>query len=161
LALRVRGDLGARVVEVLEPVADAAEVGDGHRLAEFVAQAFDVHVEGLALSVVVVSPHFLQQPGPGLDPGVGLVIWAERHLRIRKGYLFWVYAALYSIGRFFTEHLRIDEAHHYLGLRLKDWTSITILAAGTILLVTRGRARAGEPTTTDHLDPAPISAGNA
>lgn len=37
---------------------------------------------------------------------VGLILYAERRLRIRSGYLVFVYAALYTIGRFFTEHLR-------------------------------------------------------
>jgi prolipoprotein diacylglyceryl transferase len=78
---------------------------------------------------------------------VGLIILAERHLPIRKGYLFFVYAALYSVGRFFTEHLRVDEAHRYLGLRLNDWTSIAVFAAAVVILLARGRAGPGVPTT--------------
>ena len=78
---------------------------------------------------------------------VALVILADRHLAIRKGYLFFVYAALYTIGRFVTEHLRVDEAHRYLGLRLNDWTSIIVFAAAVAVLATRGRAHAGTPTT--------------
>ena len=78
---------------------------------------------------------------------VALVILADRHLAIRKGYLFFVYAALYTIGRFVTEHLRVDEAHRYLGLRLNDWTSIIVFVVAAAVLATRGRAHPGTPTT--------------
>ena len=78
---------------------------------------------------------------------VGLIVLAERRLVIRKGYLFFVYAALYSVGRFFTERLRVDEAHRYLGLRLNDWTSIAVFAAAAAVLATRGRAAPGVPDT--------------
>ena len=84
---------------------------------------------------------------------MGLIILAERHLPIRKGYLFFVYAALYSVGRFFTEHLRVDEAHRYLGLRLNDWTSIAVFAAAVIVLLARGRAGPGVPTTRSPVQP--------
>lgn len=91
---------------------------------------------------------------------VALILLAERHLRIRKGYLFFVYAALYTIGRFFTEHLRIDEAQHYFGFRINDWVSIVVFAAATVILVTRGRARpddhlVGEPLETPGPEPKP------
>ncbi|HMC41221.1 MAG TPA: prolipoprotein diacylglyceryl transferase, partial [Acidimicrobiales bacterium] len=52
-----------------------------------------------------------------------LVIQVERRLRIRRGYLIASYAALYTFGRFFTEWMRVDAAHRFLGLRLNDWTS--------------------------------------
>ncbi len=70
---------------------------------------------------------------------VGLVLLAERHLRIRKGYLIFVYAALYTVGRFFTEHLRVDEAHRYLGLRLNDWVSIGVFVVSIAILMVWGR----------------------
>ena len=79
---------------------------------------------------------------------VGLVLLVEKRFRIRKGYLFFVYAAAYSVGRFFTEHLRVDEAHRYLGLRLNDWTSLVVIVAAIVILLVRGRADPGGPTTT-------------
>lgn len=78
---------------------------------------------------------------------VGLVILAERRLPIRKGYLFYVYAALYTVGRFFTERLRVDEAHRYFGLRLNDWTSIVVFAVSVGILAVRGKADPDGPTT--------------
>lgn len=72
---------------------------------------------------------------------VFLVLLVEKHVRLRKGYLFWTYAALYTFGRFFTEYLRIDFAHKILGLRLNDWTSIVVFAVAILLVVTRGIVR--------------------
>ncbi len=80
---------------------------------------------------------------------VGLILLIERRFNIRKGYLFAVYASLYTFGRFFTEYMRIDEAHRYLGLRLNDWASIIVFVAGLVVLFTRGLARPGQPTTRD------------
>jgi prolipoprotein diacylglyceryl transferase len=75
---------------------------------------------------------------------VALVLWSGRHFRIRRGYLFAVYTALYTVGRFGIEYLRVDEAHRFYGLRLNDWTAILVFAVSVILLATRGRARPGD-----------------
>jgi prolipoprotein diacylglyceryl transferase len=83
---------------------------------------------------------------------VGLVLLAEKRLRLRRGYLFCMYVALYTFGRFWTELLRIDFAHKILGLRLNDWVSIVIFVGAVSLLVLRGRAKEGDedqaPTDT-------------
>lgn len=71
----------------------------------------------------------------------GLVLLVERRVRLRKGYLFAVYVSLYTFGRFFTEYLRIDFAHKFLGLRLNDWTSILVFACSTAVLLRRGGKR--------------------
>ncbi len=96
-------------------------------------------------SITTFQPTFLYESIWDLAC-VGLIIVAERHLPIRKGYLFFVYAALYTVGRFFTEHLRVDEAHRYLGLRLNDWVSIAVFAVAVAVLFTRGHAHPGQPT---------------
>ena len=88
---------------------------------------------------------------------VFLLLWAERRLKIRKGYLFFVYAALYTAGRFWTEFLRVDEAHRYLGLRLNDWVSLAVFIASVAVLLTRGRARPDEATVA----PAPLAEAEA
>jgi prolipoprotein diacylglyceryl transferase len=76
---------------------------------------------------------------------VGLLLWAEKRFKLRKGYLFCLYVALYTFGRFWTEYLRIDQAHKILGLRLNDWVSIIIFTSATLLLVLRGRVTGDEP----------------
>jgi prolipoprotein diacylglyceryl transferase len=89
---------------------------------------------------------------------VGIVIWVERRFRIRRGYLLAAYAAAYTFGRFWTEYLRIDEAHHYFGLRLNDWTSIAVFVVASAVLVLKGRARPGDDCAGDPLPKAQADA---
>jgi prolipoprotein diacylglyceryl transferase len=81
---------------------------------------------------------------------VAIVLLVEKRVRLRRGYLFAVYVAAYTFGRFFTEYLRIDFAHKFLGLRLNDWTSIILFAVATVLLLTKGRAGPDEEAARDH-----------
>ena len=74
---------------------------------------------------------------------VGLVLLVEKRVRLRRGYLFAVYVALYTLGRFFTEYLRIDNAHRIFGLRLNDWVSVAVFAGATGILLAGGRPRPG------------------
>jgi len=74
----------------------------------------------------------------------GLLLAIERKVKLRRGYLFAAYASLYTLGRFFTEYLRIDPAHRYLGLRLNDWTSIGVFAVSTSVLLVLGRPKGQE-----------------
>ena len=79
------------------------------------------------------------------------VIQIEKRFRIRRGYLVAAYAALYTFGRFFVEHLRVDPAHTFLGLRLNDWTSVVVFVAAIAILVWKGRAGDGEERAGDPL----------
>jgi prolipoprotein diacylglyceryl transferase len=90
---------------------------------------------------------------------LALVIWVERRFRIRRGYLIAAYAAFYTFGRFWTEYLRIDDAHRFLGLRLNDWTSIVVFVVATAVLLTRGRAAETDECAGDPLPPAQAGAG--
>ncbi|WP_307845343.1 prolipoprotein diacylglyceryl transferase [Planomonospora sp. ID67723] len=56
-----------------------------------------------------------------------VLIWAGRKFALRHGRVFALYVAGYTVGRFWIEGLRIDTAHHILGLRLNQWTSIVLL----------------------------------
>jgi prolipoprotein diacylglyceryl transferase len=82
---------------------------------------------------------------------LGLVIWVERRYRIRRGYLIAAYATFYTFGRFFTEYLRIDNAHRFLGLRLNDWVSVIVFVVAAAVLLTRGRAGPGDERAGDPL----------
>ncbi|HET9061365.1 MAG TPA: prolipoprotein diacylglyceryl transferase [Acidimicrobiales bacterium] len=93
----------------------------------------------------------------------GLLLLIERavsdgRVRLRRGYLFGAYAALYTFGRFFTEYLRIDPAHRYLGLRLNDWTSIAVFLAATTVVVTRGIVRPAKAADGEELVGQPLPA---
>ena len=97
------------------------------------------------------QPTFLYESIWDVLVAVG-VLWAAHHFRIRRGYLFAVYAGLYCVGRFGTEYLRVDNAHRFYGLRLNDWTCILVFAVSALLLLTRGRA----PTRSMDIALAPL-----
>jgi prolipoprotein diacylglyceryl transferase len=86
-------------------------------------------------------PTFLYESIWDLIVVVLLIFVIEKRVKLRQGYLFAAYVALYTFGRFFTEYLRIDFAHKFLGLRLNDWVSIVIFVAAAALLLTRGVIR--------------------
>ncbi len=83
----------------------------------------------------------------------GLLVLIERKVKLRRGYLFGAYAALYTFGRFWTEYLRIDPAHRYLGLRLNDWTSVGVFVVSSAVLLFKGRPKPGDELVGDELPP--------
>ncbi|GAA4598560.1 hypothetical protein GCM10023194_76360 [Planotetraspora phitsanulokensis] len=56
----------------------------------------------------------------------GVLILLARRFTLRHGRLLALYVAGYTLGRFWIEGLRVDPAHHILGLRLNQWTSVVI-----------------------------------
>jgi prolipoprotein diacylglyceryl transferase len=76
--------------------------------------------------------------------GVALVlIWADKRFTLGHGRVFALYIVLYCIGRFWIEALRIDSAHHFLGLRLNDWTALIAGLGGLIWLWVSARRQPG------------------
>ncbi|MEV5712056.1 prolipoprotein diacylglyceryl transferase [Actinoallomurus sp. NPDC052274] len=73
-----------------------------------------------------------------------LVIWAEKRFRLAYGRAFALYVAAYTVGRAWTEWLRIDEAHHILGVRLNDWTCL-IVFLGAVAYMYLQRHRTENP----------------
>jgi prolipoprotein diacylglyceryl transferase len=71
----------------------------------------------------------------------GALLWSERQFQLRKGQLFALYIAFYTFGRFFFEHLRIDEAHEILGLRVNAWVSVLLFVGAIVWFVWLGRHR--------------------
>ncbi|MFB6888827.1 prolipoprotein diacylglyceryl transferase [Kitasatospora sp. NPDC056327] len=72
-----------------------------------------------------------------------LVIWADRRFTLGHGRVFALYVAGYTVGRFWTEWLRIDDAHVIGGLRLNDWVAIVVFLAAVAYFVIVGRKRPG------------------
>jgi prolipoprotein diacylglyceryltransferase len=65
-----------------------------------------------------------------------LVIWADRRFKLGHGRAFALYVAAYCVGRAWIEYMRVDDAHHILGLRLNDWTALGVfLLAVTYIVV--------------------------
>jgi prolipoprotein diacylglyceryl transferase len=94
-----------------------------------------------------------------------LVIWADRRYKLTHGRAFALYVAAYTVGRGWIEALRIDDAHHVLGLRLNDWTSIALfLGAVAYLYLNRGRTgpeNVGAVPATAGGEPEPAAGGPA
>ncbi|AUG76632.1 prolipoprotein diacylglyceryl transferase [Kitasatospora sp. MMS16-BH015] len=82
-----------------------------------------------------------------------LVIWADRRFTLGHGRAFALYVAAYTVGRAWIEYLRIDEAHHILGLRLNDWTAIFVFVGAVVYFVLSARLRPGREAP-DSIDPA-------
>ncbi|MFV2174179.1 prolipoprotein diacylglyceryl transferase [Actinomadura sp. LOL_016] len=78
--------------------------------------------------VATYHPTFLYESLWCLGVAV-LVIWAGRRFKLTHGRAFALYVAGYTVGRFWIESLRIDEAHQLLGMRLNNWTSIVVFLA--------------------------------
>ncbi len=75
-----------------------------------------------------------------------LVIWADRRFRLGHGRAFALYVAAYTVGRGWIEALRIDDAHHVLGLRLNDWVSLLVFLGAVAYLVLSARRHPGRET---------------
>jgi prolipoprotein diacylglyceryl transferase len=60
----------------------------------------------------------------------GALVWLGRKGRVRAPGLFALYVAGYSGFRIFEELLRVDPAHHILGLRLNFFVATLLFAAG-------------------------------
>jgi prolipoprotein diacylglyceryl transferase len=126
----------------------AVRIDPAHRPARYLGNA-------------TFQPTFLYECGWDLIV-FGLLLWAERRFRIRRGYLFALYASLYTFGRFWIESLRIDESKHFLGLRLNDWTSILVFVVSSVVLLTWGRPRPGDDLVGDPLrSPTPDTTATA
>jgi len=67
------------------------------------------------------------------DIGVAVLVWQlDKRLRFGKGRAFALYVMLYAVGRFWIELLRTDEASHFLGMRLNNWTAIVVFIGALV-----------------------------
>ncbi|WKX69789.1 prolipoprotein diacylglyceryl transferase [Streptomyces sp. XD-27] len=78
-----------------------------------------------------------------------LVIWADRRFKLGHGRAFALYVAAYTVGRFWVEYLRVDDAHHVLGMRLNNWTSIVVFLAAVAYMVISARRAPGRETVVE------------
>ncbi|CAM5725509.1 Phosphatidylglycerol--prolipoprotein diacylglyceryl transferase OS=Streptomyces tendae OX=1932 GN=lgt PE=3 SV=1 [Streptomyces tendae] len=78
-----------------------------------------------------------------------LVIWADRRFRLGHGRAFALYVAAYCAGRFWIEYMRVDDAHHILGLRLNNWTALVVFLLAVLYIVLSARKRPGREAVVE------------
>ncbi|WP_425247129.1 prolipoprotein diacylglyceryl transferase [Streptomyces sp. NEAU-NA10] len=78
-----------------------------------------------------------------------LVIWADRRFKLGHGRAFALYVAAYCVGRFWTEYLRVDDAHHILGLRLNNWTALIVFLLAVTYFVVSAKKRPGREAVVE------------
>ncbi|MFH8585575.1 prolipoprotein diacylglyceryl transferase [Streptomyces celluloflavus] len=72
-----------------------------------------------------------------------LVIWADKRFRLGHGRVFALYVAAYCAGRAWIEYMRVDEAHHILGMRLNVWTALIVFLLAVAYLVISAKKAPG------------------
>ena len=86
-----------------------------------------------------------------------VLIWADKRFRLGHGRVFWLYVAGYTLGRFFIEFMRRDEANLILGLRVNTWVSAMLFIVAVIFFLTRPKGR----ETPAEVDPGFTSSSTA
>jgi prolipoprotein diacylglyceryl transferase len=75
------------------------------------------------------------------------LVWLGHHRRVRAPGLFALYIAGYSLGRIGEELMRVDPAHHILGLRLNLYVASIVCLSGVAWFVRIQRGAWWRPTT--------------
>jgi prolipoprotein diacylglyceryl transferase len=75
------------------------------------------------------------------------IIWADRRFRLGHGRVFWLYVSTYCLGRLWVEMVRIDDAHHFFGMRLNVWTALLVGLGALVAFLVVGRRHPGRETT--------------
>ena len=87
--------------------------------------------------------------------GVGVLLLVDRRFDIRPPGIFWLYVAWYTLGRSFFEHLRVDAAHEYFGVRLNSYVSGAVFLIAVFGFV-RSQRRGGERRPRDRRPEKPV-----
>ena len=110
----------------------AVRIDPAHRLPDYAG-------------VALYHPTFLYESLWDLGTAA-VVVWAGRRYALNRGRTFALYVAVYCVGRFWIEALRIDSAHRYLGLRLNDYTAIVLFLAAVAYVA---RVRGADPAVEE------------
>jgi prolipoprotein diacylglyceryl transferase len=85
---------------------------------------------------------------------IGVILWAERRWRLKRGQVGAIYVMLYTFGRFWLENLRIDDAKLVGPLRVNAWVSLLAMVGGGVWFWWLGRH-----STVDESKYASLSGG--
>jgi prolipoprotein diacylglyceryl transferase len=65
--------------------------------------------------------------------GVAVLIWlVDRRYKLGKGRAFALYVMAYTVGRFWIENLRTDDAQVFFGMRINAWVSILVFVGALV-----------------------------
>jgi len=79
--------------------------------------------------------------------GVILLLWLDKRYDLRWGKMFALYIAFYSVGRIWTESLRIDPSEVFLGLRTNIWSALAGILAAIVIWRVQSRLHPGLETS--------------
>jgi prolipoprotein diacylglyceryl transferase len=79
----------------------------------------------------------------------GILLWAEKRFRFKRGQTFALYVALYTFGRVWFEAMRIDAASKIFGVRFNLLLSAVLCVAAAIWFVALGRRENPVPVAED------------
>lgn len=85
------------------------------------------------LVLTVVHPTFLYEMLWNILACL-VIVWADRKFRLGGGRVFALYVASYTLGRFFIELMRSDEATLIFGVRVNVFTSLIAFTAAVVVL---------------------------
>lgn len=125
----------------------ALEISPGHRPAGYA-------------SFATYQPSFLYELVADFAIA-GLLIWLGRRFPIRPWGLFALYVASYSGYRIFEETIRIDDSHHFLGLRVNFFVASALCLTGFVWFLLVQRRQAGAVTQPDADDPTSSWSGGS
>ena len=71
-----------------------------------------------------------------------VIVWADRKFKMGGGRVFALYVAAYTLGRFFIELMRVDDATLIFGVRINNITSLVVFFCAVIALwILRAKSR--------------------
>jgi prolipoprotein diacylglyceryl transferase len=106
---------------------------------------------------VLFHPTFLYESLWSLA-GVALLLTLDKKFELRWGKMFALYIAFYSIGRIWTESLRIDPSDIILGLRTNIWSALAGIVAAVVIWQVQNRRHPGLETSIYVVGKEPKSA---
>jgi len=91
------------------------------------------------------------------------VVWADRRFRLGHGRTFALYVALYCVGRFFIELMRVDPATLVLGVRINVFVAVLVFVGAVTYIVVSARLRPGreDPALLQGRRPAAAASDDA
>lgn len=95
---------------------------------------------------VLFQPTFLYEMIWSLI-GVVILFALDKRFELRWGKLFAIYIAYYSVGRIWTESLRIDPSQVILGLRTNIWSALISIVAAIVIWRLQSRRHPGLETS--------------